>query len=164
MVSIQLLLLVLLISGMFQQLQCHCFNTTFVTVLCTEDAGCRRRKNVSIQLLLLFYSTIIRAGRPPHGVSIQLLLLFYLTPDILFVCRGSVSIQLLLLFYQGTLACRFHTSSFQYNFCYCSMEEILFQSCIIGVSIQLLLLFYGYYLLTVDSYYTVSIQLLLLFY
>ena len=112
---------VLLISGMFQQLQCHCFNTTFVTVLCHFRLLCGRWQpcfnTTFVTVLYCWHRDII----PPWSVSIQLLLLFYWTmwPGIKSIKRRFnttfvtvllswgkqstyhhlVSIQLLLLFY-----------------------------------------------------------------
>ena len=99
-VSIQLLLLFYWLFDIRKIGNCCRFNTTFVTVL-------------SILRLL---STV------KSQVSIQLLLLFYINVSINAVYSAFVSIQLLLLFYYVVTSSSVTVPSFQYNFCYCSMN------------------------------------------
>ena len=138
---------VLCCSRFFILLSYPCFNTTFVTVLSVQIWNdlqddefqynfcyCSIRLSslyksrptlVSIQLLLLFYIVDWPQGLKDSDVSIQLLLLFYFWQTLQHGLLQSVSIQLLLLFYLSSIFSPIPLLMFQYNFCYCSIRQVL---------------------------------------
>ena len=103
--------------SLFQYNFCYCSIST--------DMERFARWWVSIQLLLLFYQVDWPQGLKDSDVSIQLLLLFYFWQTLQHGLLQSVSIQLLLLFYLSSIFSPIPLLMFQYNFCYCSIRQVL---------------------------------------